>query len=284
MVVVFGRPGAGKTTVADRMVVLGRGALLGIDLDACVPQWMRDNFAKGVYPTREERAAFAANACDFVDEQIAAFASDDTDSVAVSFSFVNDDLRSAFRARFPAAKWVLVDTPPTTAMERVARRSGHFYKATPGMGGEWEFDDVQFPHDVLDGEAPIGANARAALAILRQEPSPEAAVPAAAAAAAAVIPVPDAAASPAAAAESINAFFAKPATPATAAEDINAFFSKNKSTEAASSSHANPTSSTATTEAEMGGLEQKQQQLLIALTGVATWLATSGSSTLPPPS
>ena len=65
---------------------------------------------------------------------------------------------------------------------------------------------------------------------------------------------------------------------------INAFFSKNKSTEAASSSHANPTSSTATTEAEMGGLEQKQQQLLIALTGVATWLATSGSSTLPPPS
>lgn len=62
MVVVFGRPGAGKTAVADRAVELlllhpqqqslRSSSILrpiGLDLDVCVPQWMRDNFAKGFY-------------------------------------------------------------------------------------------------------------------------------------------------------------------------------------------------------------------------------------------
>ena len=50
MVVIFGRPGAGKSTVAHAALELAqqRGIqCLGLDLDSCVPQWMRDNFANG---------------------------------------------------------------------------------------------------------------------------------------------------------------------------------------------------------------------------------------------
>lgn len=176
MVVVFGRPGAGKTTIADGMITLERGRLLGLDLDACVPQWMRDNFAKGVYPTLEQRAGFAAAACDYVDQQVNTFlaAEGGEGGVIVSFSFVNDDLRDAFRARFPQAVWCLVDTAPATASERVARREGHFYKEPDSKGDpEWEFAVVKFPHEVLDGEAPVEDNAHAALAILREGGAPD---------------------------------------------------------------------------------------------------------------
>ena len=178
MLVVFGRPGAGKSTVAESMLAqagAGGEQLLGLDLDACVPQWMRDNFAKGVYPTLSERAVFAEEACDYVEAQIkssSSSSSSSTKTCVVSFSFVNDDLRDAFRARFPDAVWCLVDTSPATAGGRVARRQGHFYTEPPSSSSssssssEWEFDAVAFPHHVLDGEAPASANARDALAFL----------------------------------------------------------------------------------------------------------------------
>jgi hypothetical protein len=93
--VIFGRPGAGKSTVANAVlsrskdgVVASRHSsakesaaapnlaaplnLLGLDLDVCVPQWMRDNFAAGIYPTLAERETFADSACDYVEAQIAA--------------------------------------------------------------------------------------------------------------------------------------------------------------------------------------------------------------------
>jgi energy-coupling factor transporter ATP-binding protein EcfA2 len=51
--VVFGRPGSGKSTIADAAAELlkeeGR-SILRVDLDECVPQWMRDNFSHGIYP------------------------------------------------------------------------------------------------------------------------------------------------------------------------------------------------------------------------------------------
>jgi energy-coupling factor transporter ATP-binding protein EcfA2 len=55
LVVVFGRPGSGKSTIADAATGLltdeGR-SILRLDLDVCVPQWMKDNFANGIYPVR----------------------------------------------------------------------------------------------------------------------------------------------------------------------------------------------------------------------------------------
>ena len=51
MVVISGPSGAGKSTVAKAALELAqqRGVqqCLGLDLDCCVPQWMRDNFANG---------------------------------------------------------------------------------------------------------------------------------------------------------------------------------------------------------------------------------------------
>jgi len=197
MIVVFGRPGAGKTTISRAAVRSlgdggdgGRHRLLHLDLDVCVPRWMRENFSKGIYPTPQQRAEFISAACDHVREEIASAAKDNGDVrnplvTIVSFSFVNTDLRAAYRVAFPHARWILVDTDERLCEERISAREGHFYKNAPndgqgeddddgaaetgrGRGGgeadddensEWEFRPVDFPHVALDGRDAAEANA-----------------------------------------------------------------------------------------------------------------------------
>eukprot|EP00420_Gonyaulax_spinifera_P001694 CAMPEP_0197930110 /NCGR_PEP_ID=MMETSP1439-20131203/104944_1 /TAXON_ID=66791 /ORGANISM="Gonyaulax spinifera, Strain CCMP409" /LENGTH=110 /DNA_ID=CAMNT_0043552787 /DNA_START=21 /DNA_END=349 /DNA_ORIENTATION=- len=97
-----------------------------LDLDVCVPEWMRENFKQGIYPTLEQRATFAGEAAGHVESRIAE--SESTPRlVVISFSFVNDDLRAVFRTRFPAAQWFLMDTAEEDAEQRIAARQGHFY-------------------------------------------------------------------------------------------------------------------------------------------------------------
>ncbi len=189
--VIFGRPGSGKTTVANAAVdMIARNKphlqCLALDLDVCVPQWMRDNFAKGKYPTLEERREFALACCNYVEECFGKIwgkegaTSLTTSWVSViSFSFVNKDLRDSFRSSFPSAQWVLVETDETEAAIRINQREGHFYKGKsqdlvanqreqglpegkPGPdldNSDWSFAPVDFPHVVLDGKCSIEANA-----------------------------------------------------------------------------------------------------------------------------
>ena len=149
---------------------------VGLDLDVCVPQWMRDNFAKGLYPTLEERIAFTESACDYVEESLeqetAILPEGHRLGAIVSFSFVNTDIRDTFRKRFPRAGWFLVDTSEDEAAERIRRREGHFYKGKVESAAEeelesrpksdndeWNFAPVTFPHTALDGTKPIEHNA-----------------------------------------------------------------------------------------------------------------------------
>lgn len=215
-------PGAGKSTIAKKSLRLLRerrrprnsndddrsspdAGVIGLDLDVCVPQWMRENFAKGIYPSFCQRTEFISAACDHVQSELvratvaattsaASSSSNSTVSSVVSFSFVNVDLRTAFRARFPAAVWMLVDTDFDEAKLRIEARKGHFYKgeeaavtvdadamadvtevasANEGVNAEdnrentdgdddnseWEFRPVDFPHIVLDGCADVETNA-----------------------------------------------------------------------------------------------------------------------------
>ena len=193
--VVFGRPGAGKTTVANVAVeklnnnIVKDGddsttKILGLDLDVCVPDWMKENFAHGIYPTLEQRIVFAENACDYVakeqQEQQSIDATKNLISV-ISFSFVNTDLRDVFRSRFPNAEWILVDTSPDEANRRIQQREDHFYKqdTSNSSGGsddkgesaddseknndpdneDWNFAPVTFPHVILNGNTKIESNA-----------------------------------------------------------------------------------------------------------------------------
>ena len=190
-VVVFGSPGAGKTTVADTVVELMASEkdfmCLGLDLDACVPQWMRDNFANGIYPTLKQREAFALDCCDFVDKQLLEKRNNGASKLAtiISFSFVNSDLRDVFRGRFPHAKWMLVDTSENVATRRINMRQGHFYtgekkgaskhEESPSDGAtddadnsEWKFAPVSFDHVVLDGTEAVETNAKRVLDVLRK--------------------------------------------------------------------------------------------------------------------
>lgn len=193
-VVVFGKPGAGKTTVADAAIDKLKEKkdvsleCLGLDLDVCVPQWMKDNFAKGQYPTLEERNMFALEACDYVEKQL----EEKLDKVesdlgaVVSFSFVNTDLRDNFRTRFPHATWVLIDTDDDEATKRINERQDHFYtgnantkdgdeslvkeeKKEPNRdNSDWDFAPVTFPHVILEGKNSIDINAEKVLDILMQ--------------------------------------------------------------------------------------------------------------------
>lgn len=183
LVVVFGRPGAGKTTIADAVIEkVGSELALGLDLDVCIPQWMKDNFSKGIYPTLKQRHEFMAEACHYVQDKI-----DQTTAkvVLVSFSFVNIDLRNGFREAFPHAKWALVDTTEQEAELRIQQRQGHFYTGAPSSekekpvemetksgenndkdNSEWLFAPVTFQHTILPGAASIENNAQTIIEIL----------------------------------------------------------------------------------------------------------------------
>lgn len=205
MYVVFGRPGAGKTTVANAALELLSSStssypheVVGLDLDVCVTRAMRDNFGRGIYPTLEERKVFAIDACDYVDKKLgeAYRNGDDEPSLCavVSFSFVNTDLRDIFRERFPSAEWILVDTTEGGCERRIREREGHFYKGkiVPDDGGDkaatekvpededkendddadnsdWKFAPVEFPHLVLEGSDPVEENARKIVEKIRND-------------------------------------------------------------------------------------------------------------------
>jgi len=159
--IVFGRPGAGKTCVANLAVeqLLAPSSsfdddddddttvldCLGLDLDVCVSETMRTNFGKGIYPTLSERLEFASDACEYVVKSICEKWGKNDDNndkkkkkvqtdderkgrvCVVSFSFVNTDLRDVFRSNFPGAEWILIDTSEKEATKRINERQGHFY-------------------------------------------------------------------------------------------------------------------------------------------------------------
>lgn len=177
IVICFGRPGAGKTTILNKALELFQfenHAVKSIDLDVCIPQDMKENFAKGIYPTLKQREIFAHKACEYVQEKRNSN-NDVNTPMMISFSFVNTDLRSIFMSTFPEAIWVLIDVSEVTAQKRIDSRQGHFYKGkSKGTteeedddskrilkdNTEWEFAPVDFDHICLDGLKPIEENAQ----------------------------------------------------------------------------------------------------------------------------
>lgn len=211
IVVVFGRPGAGKTTVTTAVESLLRQrqqdaslpnnnesdvvssddlSILPLDLDVCIPQWMKDNFAAGIYPNLQERQEFAVGMCNYIDEAMQKWHERKHPHAKhlvtlCSFSFVNQDLRDIFRKRFPEAIWVLINTSEAEAQRRINEREGHFYKGktekqavetggeachsakSDSDNSEWDFAPVTFPHTALDGNELVDRNAEKTVQILR---------------------------------------------------------------------------------------------------------------------
>jgi energy-coupling factor transporter ATP-binding protein EcfA2 len=196
LVVVFGRPGSGKSTIAEASLKLLRKdeqsfRCLGLDLDVAIPQWMKDNFSKGLYPTLQQRKEVALTFCDYVDNQCLeaqqqSLSGNQQMGALVSFSFVNTDLRDIFRSRFPSAVWVLVDTSEATAAARMRERAGHFYSGKPAEledensqasarnlqseadNSDWNFAPVAFDHTILDGNDSVEINAERVSIIVRE--------------------------------------------------------------------------------------------------------------------
>lgn len=210
MIIIFGKPGSGKTSIANAAVnIINESSechnndnveytadelkthpppsCISLDLDICIPTWMRDNFSKGIYPTPAQRAVFAESACEYVEAEVqaarASVMKDTSLHVLIAFSFVNTDLRDTFRSRFPNATWALIDVTDELAQDRIDRRVNHFYKGTPGVvrleqkgavdadetelskctegnDSEWNFAPVNFDHIALDGRHSIELNAR----------------------------------------------------------------------------------------------------------------------------
>jgi hypothetical protein len=144
---------------------------------------IKDNFAKGIYPTLQQRKSFIIDAHRYIEEEIKQSTSNQDLSlvVIVAFSFVNPDMRVTFREFYPKSEWILVNTTQDVAEERILARQGHFYKSTGPKdddestgaindtncdkdntekdNSEWLFHPVDFPHTVLDGCDAIDKNA-----------------------------------------------------------------------------------------------------------------------------
>ena len=155
MIVLFGRAGAGKTTIAKVVIKMiqynndSHNSIIHHDLDDYIPDWMKTNFIKGIYPTVSQRALFIEGACDRIslvkDHPVnvtAAAAATESSVVVVSFSFVNDDIRIIYRRRFPNAIWILVDVNDDLASERILMRRGHFYKRVCEIEGGDEYSNA----------------------------------------------------------------------------------------------------------------------------------------------
>ena len=184
MIVVFGRPGAGKTTIVQGTANRLKNCLT-LDLDCCVPDWMKENFNKGIYPNLAQRREFANDCVEYVRGQLKT-ASSDISLVLVSFSFVNKDLRDIFRQQYSAAQWVLVNVDESTAQSRIEQRANHFYKGKvskemqpPTSGAapskhdnpDWEFAPVTFSHVVLNGLDSVETNVQRLLNMARDQVS-----------------------------------------------------------------------------------------------------------------
>ena len=155
---------------------------------------MKDNFSRGIYPTLEQRQAFAFDACSYVRKKCHpddkhSTTLNDTEGrsyvvklvVIISFSFVNNDLREVFRSNFPDATWILVDTSILVADERIRQRDpDHFYKGNKKIdidqqldqskydvnnkvdesrNNEWNFDKINFSYESLNGLDDVKTNA-----------------------------------------------------------------------------------------------------------------------------
>jgi hypothetical protein len=155
---------------------------------------MKDNFGRGIYPTLQQRQEFARTLCDYVEQQMAEATTSPPSGkerpniVLATFSFVNSDLRQSFRAHFPNAHWVLLNTSKEEAQRRVDHRIGHFYKGKKTddsveagrmqrdsekrnvddlENSLWEFASVTFPHVQLDGDDAVDSSSRQLANILR---------------------------------------------------------------------------------------------------------------------
>ena len=173
--VIFGRPGSGKSTITNELVKEMGDACISIDLDVCIPQQLKDDLAKGIYPKSDERIKFMNMACDYVDDYLnGKINCNEINYKVISFSFVNNDMRNVFRHRYPDATWILIDTPSNIAEIRIEERKGHFYKGPPKeivnlykeKSNDWEFDDVEFTHIKIDGAMDLPYNTNKIKSIL----------------------------------------------------------------------------------------------------------------------
>jgi len=180
--ILFGRPGSGKSTVAAT-AINSLSNCFGVDLDICVFRNTCTNFEQGIHrsPTLEQRLVFAQKACDFLAARIREGCSAGHTICIVTFSFVDTSTRNSFRSRFPAARWILMDTHEIVASQRLAARKKKCSKAwvltqnldrgkTQSRGPEWGFAPVLFEHTRLDGLVAVDVNAAVVAALVKHPP------------------------------------------------------------------------------------------------------------------
>lgn len=164
--VLFGRPGAGKTTTAKAiqdMKAENGIKLVPFELDPYVPKEIIDVFMAGGYPSVEMRVAFVEKCTEIVKaiRETLAEATEGGSTLKVGLlviqAFPHEDMRAVYRAAFPDAEWFLVDTADEVAGERVRAREGHFYKhdTLPVP-----FEEIDFPHTAYEGTTDPAENAK----------------------------------------------------------------------------------------------------------------------------
>ncbi len=119
LIIIYGLPGSGKTTIAEAIAAAFRAHVC--DWDDCIPPAIKKKIRKKTLPTEEERDALIGQYIGRIAEMLTAY------PVVASCSLPFRRHRQQIRQHFPGVLFLYLDAPFAVLQQRLSRRQRHFF-------------------------------------------------------------------------------------------------------------------------------------------------------------
>lgn len=142
LIIIMGLPGAGKTTLAERLAK-DMGWLF-YDMDDTMPERFRDKMRNKELITDEDRD-------DYYDKTIKEFQEKiKSNSIVTAQVIMRERHRQLIKDSIPNTHYFRLDAPFEVLAERIGERKGHFYKADILKKSMESEDPLEIEHVKID--------------------------------------------------------------------------------------------------------------------------------------